>query len=70
MISVVIPVYNEKDSLTILCDELARVAQLVPLVASKRARQGKATAYVCEKGTCELPTTDPDIFSAQLRKRR
>jgi glycosyltransferase involved in cell wall biosynthesis len=31
MISVVIPVYNEKDSLAILCDELAQVAQTASL---------------------------------------
>ena len=47
-------------------DELASV---VPLVSSKIARGGKVTAYVCERRTCELPTTDVDEFARQLRKR-
>ncbi len=47
-------------------DELNRHAELVPLVKSKIPQQGKTTAYVCEKGNCELPTSDPKIFSKQI----
>jgi len=44
----------------------AELARLVPLLAGKVAQEGKATAYVCEQGFCELPTTDIDKFEAQL----
>ena len=43
-------------------------ARLVPLLQGKIARQGQATAYVCEKGVCRLPTTDAAVFARQLRK--
>ncbi|HEV8716550.1 MAG TPA: hypothetical protein VGX03_27495 [Candidatus Binatia bacterium] len=47
-------------------EDLAAHAQLVPLVASKVAQGGKATAYVCEQKVCALPTTDPSIFAKQI----
>ena len=48
--------------------EQARLAALVPLVADKTAAGGKATAYVCERRVCELPTSDPAVFARQLEK--
>ncbi len=50
--------------------ELERLAQHVPWLASKVAIDGRTTAYVCEDSHCELPTTDPDVFRAQLAKRK
>ena len=56
-------------------DKLARVtqgpdleahAEIVPLVAHKRAREGRVTAYVCENRVCELPTSDPEVFAKQI----
>ena len=35
-----------------------RHAGLVPLIRGKVARKGRATAYVCERGVCLLPTTE------------
>ena len=49
-------------------EELERHAALVPLVARKVARDGKVTAYVCEKGVCDLPTSDPEVFERQVTK--
>jgi uncharacterized protein YyaL (SSP411 family) len=46
----------------------AALAPLVPLVAEKEARNGRATAYVCERRVCDLPTADPDVFARQLAK--
>src|SRR5262249_15070593 len=48
---------------------LADQTKLVPLLDGKLARGGKATAYVCERGVCELPTADPDVFALQLMAR-
>jgi hypothetical protein len=45
-------------------------AALVPLVEGKFARDGVATAYVCENRICELPTTDPAVFARQIRATR
>jgi len=38
----------------------------VPLLAEKRALDGRSTAYVCERGVCALPTHDPDVVIRQL----
>jgi hypothetical protein len=47
---------------------LARQASVIPLLKDKRALQGKATAYVCEQGICELPTQDATTFADQIAK--
>jgi uncharacterized protein YyaL (SSP411 family) len=51
-------------------EHAAAVAHRVPLLEDKRARGGKPTAYVCERGACELPTSDPQVLAKQLRKTR
>ncbi|MBI3697891.1 MAG: thioredoxin domain-containing protein [Acidobacteria bacterium] len=43
-------------------------SKLIPLVENKLPLKGKATAYVCEKRVCALPTSDPEVFTKQLRK--
>ncbi len=48
--------------------DLAAQSQLVPLLRDKVSRKGRATAYVCERGICRLPTADPEVFAEQLRK--
>jgi uncharacterized protein YyaL (SSP411 family) len=45
-------------------------AELIPLVAGKRAQKGKATAYVCENRVCDFPTSDPVVFERQIRSVR
>ena len=42
--------------------------KVIPLVSRKHPQKGKATAYVCERGVCRLPTSDPRRFSEQIRK--
>ena len=44
-------------------------ATLIPLVEGKFARDGKATAYVCENRICDLPTTDPEVFAQQIERK-
>jgi uncharacterized protein YyaL (SSP411 family) len=41
----------------------------VPWLEGKRAASGKPTAYVCERGRCELPTSSPVVFAKQIAKR-
>lgn len=41
----------------------------VPWLEGKRALGGKATAYVCERGRCELPTSSPAVFAKQIQRR-
>ena len=48
--------------------ELTALTELVPLVESKIAQEGKTTAYVCEQKVCALPTTDPTIFAKQIHQ--
>jgi len=54
---------------------LARVApggpskaqlDLAPALAGKKAIDGRATAYVCEFGTCQAPTTEAEVMLRQL----
>ena len=45
-----------------------RHARSMPMVRGKVAREGKTTAYVCENGVCQLPTTEVDVFTEQLHK--
>ena len=39
----------------------------VPLLAGRTARDGAATAYVCERFACQAPVTDPAALSELLR---
>jgi uncharacterized protein YyaL (SSP411 family) len=38
----------------------------VPLLADRPAREGRATAYVCEHFVCQQPVTEPRELAAQL----
>ena len=44
--------------------------ELVGLLRDKSPQSGKATAFVCERGICKLPTTDPEVFTRQIRATR
>ena len=48
--------------------ELEDRAALMPMLEGKLAIGGKATAFVCEKGHCELPTSAPEVLRKQLAK--
>ncbi len=41
-------------------------ASLIPLLAERPTRDGRATAYVCVQYACQTPTTDPEELSRQL----
>jgi uncharacterized protein YyaL (SSP411 family) len=47
---------------------LADLARTVPLVQGKTTAGGKAMAYVCTHGVCDLPTNDPAVFEKQIRQ--
>ena len=42
----------------------------VPWVQKKKLLGHRATAYVCERGACKLPTGEPSQFAAQLADAR
>ncbi|MBP6830952.1 MAG: thioredoxin domain-containing protein [Deltaproteobacteria bacterium] len=46
------------------------LGRLVPSARGKRLRAGQATAYVCERGSCRLPTSDPRAFATLLAEVR
>ena len=48
-------------------EQLQEQSELVPLMSHKYAIDGKATAYVCIHGICDLPTVQPDVFATQLQ---
>lgn len=47
---------------------LERRAQIVRVLEGKLALNDRPTAFVCERGRCELPTSDPDVFARQIAK--
>jgi uncharacterized protein YyaL (SSP411 family) len=47
-------------------DDVDALAKVAPFVEGKEATGGKVTAYVCERGACQLPTHDAAAFGAQL----
>lgn len=47
-------------------DEISALVELVPSVEFKVAVDGRTTAYVCEAGICQQPTTDPTTFGQQV----
>jgi uncharacterized protein YyaL (SSP411 family) len=47
--------------------DLEAQARVIPFVQGKSALEGKTTAYVCEEGLCKLPTSDPAVFSRQIK---
>jgi uncharacterized protein len=44
--------------------------QYLPFIETVKMRGGKATAYICENYTCELPTTDLGIMAKLLRPEK
>jgi uncharacterized protein YyaL (SSP411 family) len=46
--------------------DFAALARAAPFVEGKVARDGAPTAYVCERGACQLPTHDPAVLASQL----
>jgi hypothetical protein len=56
---------------TVLTDaEASQQESSIPWLEAKRAMAGKSTAYVCERGRCELPTSKPQVFEKQLERRK
>ena len=58
---------NRVLSVAIEGKHLEGLSTVLPLVKGKIARDGKATAYVCEQRVCDLPTTDPAVFETQIQ---
>ncbi|HET9358535.1 MAG TPA: thioredoxin domain-containing protein [Vicinamibacterales bacterium] len=46
--------------------DVQRVSVLLPWISSMKARDGRATAYVCRNFACEAPTTDADVLGQLL----
>lgn len=47
-------------------ESVAALSAVAPFVAAKRALGGRSTAYVCQRGRCQLPTNDPAVLARQL----
>jgi len=50
--------------------ELDAIARTVRPADKKRLLRGEATAFVCERGSCQMPTGDPAILAGQLARAR
>ncbi len=46
--------------------DVAALSSLLPVVSGRLAKGGAPTAYVCVRGTCQLPSTDPAELGRQL----
>ena len=47
-------------------DALAALQRALPFIGEKQAIDGRTTAYVCERGRCLAPTSDPVVLGRQL----
>ena len=55
---------------TVVSDPQAALdAQVIPWLAGKRAQNNVTTAYVCEHGRCEKPTSEPAVLKRLLVQR-
>ncbi len=50
--------------------ELDEIARIVRPADTKRALRDEPTAFVCERGSCQMPTGDPAVLAAQLARPR
>ena len=48
---------------------LRALAKHHPYLENATMQDGKATAYLCENGACQLPTTDPDELLRRLENQ-
>jgi hypothetical protein len=63
LLAVVLAGYRPNQVIAVGLPESAQ-AQAVPLLAGRPQREGKATAYICQRFTCQSPVSDP----AELRR--
>ncbi|MCC6159895.1 MAG: thioredoxin domain-containing protein [Deltaproteobacteria bacterium] len=65
-------VYLPNAAMIVMRDEAHQraLAGASPLAANKVRIGGRSTAYVCERGMCLAPTTDPEGFEQQLREAK
>ncbi len=56
--------------LTVTAAQQAELGELVPWANQGGALDGKATAYLCQHGACQLPLTDPDLLEEALKQAR
>jgi uncharacterized protein YyaL (SSP411 family) len=47
-------------------DVQGELGQRIPWLRERRLLRGRATAYVCERGVCQLPTSEPGVLASQL----
>ncbi|HIA03040.1 MAG TPA: thioredoxin domain-containing protein, partial [Myxococcales bacterium] len=57
---------NRMIAITMDGESVASLAKTIPYVDKKKAMSGRTTAYVCERGICQKPTSDPVEFGQQL----
>jgi uncharacterized protein YyaL (SSP411 family) len=50
----------------VLCNESDATSELLPLAGGKRSAAGRATAYVCQQGTCHPPVESRDALDRIL----
>jgi uncharacterized protein YyaL (SSP411 family) len=55
---------------TSTADVGGELGRRIPWLREKALRAGRATAYVCENGTCQLPTNEPGAFASELARAR
>ena len=56
-----------KIALLVDAQSRAPLSAYLEVIATMTAKDGRATAYVCEDYTCQLPTADPKKFAELLR---
>jgi uncharacterized protein YyaL (SSP411 family) len=50
----------------VVSDDPEAEASKIPLLRDRSTTDGRATAYVCRRGVCDRPVTDPKDLAEQL----
>jgi hypothetical protein len=66
LLNVVFDTYRPHQVVAVAAPTQETAAESIPLLAGRSQRDGRATAYVCQRFVCQTPVSDPASLAAQL----
>jgi uncharacterized protein YyaL (SSP411 family) len=66
LLKVVFDTYRPHQVIAVAAPAQETAAESIPLLAGRSQRDGRATAYVCQRFVCQTPVSDPASLAAQL----
>ncbi len=66
LLRVVFDTYRPHQVIAVAAPAQETAGESIPLLAGRSQRDGRATAYVCQRFVCQTPVSDPASLAAQL----